>query len=360
MGKLDFYIIKKFLGTFFYMIIAFTVIAIVFDVSEKIDDLITNEAPMKEILFDYYMNFTFFLGNLLSSILVFLTVILVTSGMAQKSEIVAILSSGVSYRRMLLPYFVAAGVLVFFSLIIAHSILPRANETRLSFEEKYIYSSFRITEENLHREIEPGVIAYFQSITASKNVGYKFSIEHWDDNHQLRKKLIASKATYIPEEDKWEIINAQIREISPEGVEKISRFNRIDTTINLKISDFGQRLEVAAALGDRELNEYIEQEKQKGSDQVVFLLIEKYSRTSNGFAIFILTLIGVTISSRKSRGGTGLHMAAGVVIGFVYIFAMKLSAVSATNAGVPPIIAVWIPNVLFLFIGIYLYRKAPK
>lgn len=360
MKKLDLYIIKKFLGTFLYMIIAFIVIAIVFDVSEKIDDLITNQAPLKEILLDYYLNFTFFLGNLLSSILVFLTVILVTSGMAQKSEIVAILSSGVSYKRLLFPYFIAASVLVAFSLLVSHSILPRANRVRLSFEEKYIYSSFRITEENLHREIEPGKIAYFQSITAYKNVGYKFSIEEWDPEGRLRSKLIASKATYDPEEDSWEIINAQIRTINEDGTENIRRINRMDTTLNLKISDFGQRLEVAAALSDSELNDYIDEEKSKGSDQVVFLLIEKHSRTSNAFAIFVLTLIGVSISSRKSRGGTGLHMAAGVLIGFIYIFAMKMSAVSATNAGVPPIIAVWIPNFIFLVIGIYLYFKAPK
>ncbi len=360
MYKLDLYIIKKFLGTFVFMIMAFLVIAVVFDLSEKIDDFIKHDVSFRRIFTQYYFNFVLYLGNLLSPVLVFLTVILVTSSMAQKSELIAILSGGISYFRILRPYFIAASILTLFTLGIAHYLLPNANKERLAFEEGIVSNKFNISEENLHREVAPGEIAYFQSITASKSVGYKFSLEFWDNEGRLRSKLIAAKARYYPEELKWELTNVQIRKIDHLGNESIQTIERMDTVMNFKITDFGQRVEAAMTLGNRELDAFINEQKASGSDKVTYFLIEKYSRTSNAFAIIVLTLIGVSVSSRKTRGGTGLHIALGVLIGFVYIFAMKMAAVSATNAGVSPMLAVWLPNILFSIIAVFLYFRAPK
>jgi lipopolysaccharide export system permease protein len=342
------------------MIAAFIVIAVVFDVSEKIDDFIKNDVPVKRIFFEYYLNFIFYMGMLLSPILVFLTVILVTSNMAQKSEVVAILAGNISYRRMLLPFIIAASLLTLVSLVIAHAVLPKANKVRLAFEEGIVVKRYYITDENLLREIEPGTIAYFQSIIVYKNVGYKFSLEKWDELGRLRYKLIASKAMYLPDKNSWQLTNVQERHIEQDGSEKISHSLRKDTLLNMRLEDFGKSAEVAMAMSGQELTDFIDSERKSGSNKTTHILIEKYNRTANSFAIIILTIIGVSVSSRKTRGGTGLHIALGVLIGFIYIFALKISAVSATNMGVPPIIAVWIPNILFLGIAFYLYRKAPK
>ena len=348
------------MGTFVFMIMAFLVIAVVFDISEKIDDFIKHQVPVQRIFLEYYLNFVLYLGNLLSPILIFLTVILVTSNMAQKSELIAILSGGVSYFRILRPYFIAAAILTAFTLLIAHYILPEANKERLSFEEGIVSNKFTIAEEDLHREVAPGEIAYFQSITASKNVGYKFSLEFWDNEGRLRTKLIASKARYFPENDKWQLTNVQVRHIDHLGNESVRTVERMDTVMNFKLQDFGQRVEAAMALGNKELDKFIEEQKALGSDQVTHFLIEKYSRTSNAFAIIILTMMGVSVSSRKTRGGTGLHIALGVLIGFVYIFAMKIASVSATNAGVSPMLAVWLPNIFFALVAFVLYARAQK
>lgn len=359
MKKLDWYIIRKFLGTFFFMIGAFCVIAVVFDLSENIDDLITNEAPLKEILIDYYLNFFFYFGNMLSAFIVFLTIILFTSRLAQNTEFVAMLSGGISFRRLMYPYFLASTFLVVLSLIIAHVVLPYANKAKVNFEFKYIHVNFYISDQHLYREINPGTIAYFKSITADRNVGYKFALENWEEG-KLRKKLMASKASYDEEQHTWTITDARIRTIHPDGTESLTLRQSIDTTLNMKITDFGQRAELMSTMNHRELNEYIEKEKQRGSGNVSFIEIEKYSRTSNAFAIYVLTLIGVSIASRKVRGGTGFHLFMGVVVGLTYVFCQKLATVAATNVGLPAAVAVWVPNFLFLLLGMIIYYRAPK
>ena len=341
------------------MIAAFCVIAVVFDLSENIDDLITNDAPLHEILIDYYLNFCFYFGNMLSAFIVFLTIILFTSRLAQNTEFVAMLSSGISFRRLMFPYFVASTFLVIMSLIIAHIVLPIANEVKVNFEFKYIHVNFYISDQHLYREITPGTIAYFKSITADRNVGYKFTLENWEGD-KLRKKLVASKASFNEEAQTWTITDARVRTINEDGTESLVLRQSIDTTLSMKITDFGQRAELMSTMNNKELDEYIEKEKQRGSGNVSFVEIEKYSRTSNAFAIYVLTLIGVSIASRKVRGGTGFHLFMGVVVGLTYIFCQKLATVAATNVGLPAAIAVWVPNFLFLLLGMIIYYRAPK
>ncbi|HKL02989.1 MAG TPA: LptF/LptG family permease [Cryomorphaceae bacterium] len=359
MKKLDLYIIKKFLGTFFFMLSVIMSIAIVFDVSEKLEKFIKSNAPFNEVILDYYVNFVFFYGNLFSSLLIFLSVLLFTSQLAQRTEIVAILASGVSFNRLLLPYFLGATVLVAGSLYFTHYQLPRANATRLEFENEYLKKQYRIKDNNLHRQYEEGSIAYFKSFSTVNNIGYKFSIENWDEDGDLRYKLMAERARYDSTTSKWKIENYYERYITEEG-ERIARGRSKDTLIALAPSDFGQRLNIASTMVYDELNNFIESERKKGSDKTVHYEIEKHQRTSFPFATYILTIIGVSIASRKSRGGIGAHLAIGVLVAVTYIFAMKVTTVAATNAGLNPLLAVWLPNIFYFLVAIYFYFSAQK
>ncbi len=359
MKKLDLYIIKRFLGTFFFMLAVIMSIAIVFDVSEKLEKFIKSSAPFNEVVLDYYVNFVFFYGNLFSSLLIFLSVLLFTSQLAQRTEIVAILASGVSFNRLLLPYFIGATILVAGSLYFTHYQLPRANATRLEFENEYLKKQYRIKDNNLHRQYEEGSIAYFKSFSTVNNIGYKFSLENWDDEGELTYKLMAERARYDSVTTKWKLENYYERFITEEG-ERIARGKSKDTLIGLAPSDFGQRLNIASTMVYDELNNFIESERKKGSDKTVHYEIEKHQRTSFPFATYILTIIGVSIASRKSRGGIGANLALGVLVAVTYIFAMKVTTVAATNAGLNPLLAVWLPNIFYFFVAIYFYFNAQK
>lgn len=359
MKKLDVYIIKKFLGTFFFMLSVIMSIAIVFDVSEKLEKFIKSSAPFDEVILDYYVNFVFFYGNLFSSLLIFLSVLLFTSQLAQRTEIVAILASGVSFNRILLPYFIGATILVAGSLYFTHYQLPRANATRLEFENNYLKKQYRIKDNNLHRQYEEGSIAYFKSFSTVNNIGYKFSIENWDEEGDLTYKLMAERARYDSINGRWKIENYYERYITDEG-ERLERGKTKDTLIALVPSDFGQRLNIASTMVYDELNNFIESERRKGSDKTVHYEIEKHQRTSFPFATYILTIIGVSIASRKSRGGIGAHLAIGVLVAVTYIFAMKVTTVAATNAGLNPLLAVWLPNIFYFLVAIYFYFNAQK
>ena len=358
MKKLDLYILKKFLGTFFFMITVIMAIAIVFDVSEKLEKFLANEVPLKAVIFDYYLNFVLYYGNLFSSLLIFLSVLLFTSQMAQRTEIVAILSGGISFRRMLFPYFLGATLLTGIALYFTHVQLPYANKQRLAFEEQYFRSAFRISEKDLHRQISPGTLAYFHSFNAESSTGYKFSLEQWKEG-RLQSKLFADRARYDSTSNRWIIEDYYTRTFTSEG-EKIDVGKKLDTALNMKPIDFGQRLSFAAAMNYSELNSFIKAQKMIGSDTAVFYEIEKHQRTSYPMATYILTLIGVSLASRKVRGGIGIHLAVGVLLVLIYIFAMKVTTVAATNAGLDPLLAVWLPNILFFFVSIYLYFKAQK
>ena len=359
MKIIDRYILKKFLGTFFFMLAVIMSIAIVFDISEKLEKFMRSDAPFLKIVFNYYLNFAFYYGNLFSSLLIFLSVLLFTSQMAQRTEIVAIFASGVSFRRFLYPYFIGATILVGVSIYFTHYQLPIANKTRLQFEEEYLRKQFRISDKNLHRQYAPNKIAYFESFSTINNVGYKFSIEQWDDDGKLSSKLLADRARFDSLSGKWVIENYYIRHFS-DSIETITKGTKIDTLLALKPSDFGQRISVASTMGYTELNDFIDAERKKGSDQTVHYEIEKHQRTSYPFATYILTIIGVSIASRKNRGGIGAHLAVGVLIAVTYIFAMKVTTVAATNAGLNPLLAVWLPNIIYFFISILVFVKAQK
>jgi len=334
-------------------------IAIVFDVSEQLKRFIKYEAPVDQIILKYYVNFVFYFGNLFSSLLIFLSVLLFTGQLAQRSEIVAILAGGVSFKRLLRPYFIAASILVAISLYFTHYQLPIANRVRIQFEEEYMNKKFKIKDANLHREIEKNTLAYFETFSTINNIGYKFSLERWNDEGRLEYKMLADRAKFNEEKSSWEIQGYRVREFTDQG-EKIYRGSRLDTLLNMMPEDFGVKLNIASTMGYRELTEFIEEERRKGSDQTVFFEIEKHQRTSYPFASYILTVIAVSMAGRKSRGGIGVHLALGVLIAVVYIFAMKVTTVAATNAGLNPLLAVWLPNFFFAGVAILAARKAQK
>jgi lipopolysaccharide export system permease protein len=358
MRIIDRYIIRNFLSTFFLMVALFCVVAVVFDVAENLERLIDNDAPWSRVFGEYYISFCLALGNMLSAFIVFLTILLFTSRLAQRSEIIAVLAGGISFQRLMRPYLVASTFLVLGSLLFAHFILPVSNQRKLDFEVEFVHKEFHIAEQHLYREISPGTVVYMRSVNAGRQVGYRFVLEQWDGD-RLEEKWMASKARWLEEEGTWRVSNLRRRWWDADG-EHFDKVAVLDTALDMSISDFGQRYEAMSTLGWGELKAAIQREKARGSGGERLLQLEMHTRTSNAFAIYIMTLIGVSVASRRQRGGTGIHILIGVVIGFVYVFSAKLTSVSATHAGVLPAVAAWTPNVLFGMLGIVLYRRAPK
>lgn len=356
--KIDIYIIKKFLGTYFFAIALIISIAVVFDLSEKVEDFIEKEAPLKAIVFDYYMNFIPYFANLFSSLFTFIAVIFFTSKMAYNTEIIAILSSGVSFRRIMLPYLISAFVIALFSFVLMAYIIPPANSVRLDFTYKYIKNPIENTEKDIHRQVEPGLFVYMKSYNANDDRAIKFAMERFE-NGELKSKLISESAKWDTSINKWTIKNYFIRDIDSLN-EKITRGTTLDTTINLLPEDFKRYAQFVETMNLTQLNDYIEEQKMQGADDVVSLLIEKYNRFAYPFSTFILTLIGVSLSSRKVRGGIGMHIGLGLLLSFSFILFMRFAAMFAISGSMNPMFAVWLPNILYAIIAIFLYRLAPK
>jgi len=355
---LDKYIIKKFLGTFFFALGLIIAIAIVFDISEKIDDFLEREAPIKAIVLDYYLNFIPFFGNLFSPLFVFISVIYFTSRMASQTEIVAILGSGVSFKRLLVPYLVAAAMLASLSLVLNHFIIPHSNTKRIAFETQYIKNRFVYSNRNVHRQISPGNYIYFESYNNIDRIGYQFSIEKFE-NGKMTYKLLSERILWDSLTNNWTVENYFIRKI--DGMNEYTRTGyRLDTTLSFYPSEFNRRSNIIETMDSPELNKYIEEETRRGSEEIPLFLIEKYRRTSIPYATFVLTVIGVSMSSKKVRGGIGVQLGFGILLSFTYIMFMQISQTFATNGSLPPLLAVWLPNLLYTVIALYLLRKAMK
>ena len=357
MTKIDLYIIKKFLGTFFFAIILIISIAVVFDFSEKLDDFMAKDAPFKAIIFDYYLNFIPYFANLFSSLFTFIAVIFFTSKMAYDTEIIAILSSGVSFKRIMLPYLVSATIIAVFSYLLVSYIIPPANKVRIEFEEVYIKNKYRNNDKNIHKQLKPDFYIYMNNYQTNRNIGYKFSIEQYK-NGKLTDKLFSDYIEWKEDLQKWRIKNYYIRHYTRKG-ETIESGKIKDTILNMVPKDFGRRLKIVETMNNKELDEFIKEEQMHGVSVDAYL-IEKHRRIAFPFSTFILTLIGVSLASRKLKGGIGMHIGVGILLSFTYILFMQISSVFATSGNLHPMIAVWIPNIIFLFIGIYLYKKAPK
>ncbi len=359
MRKLDLYIIKKFLGTFLYAISLLAIIIIVFDISEKIDDFIEESVPLNEIIFSYFLNFVPFLINMFSALFTFISVIFFTSKMAFNTEIIAILSSGVSFKRMLFPYAISGLIIGTVSFILTNFIIPNTNKDYFEFNEKYLASERRVKNTNIHMQINQNEHAYVESFNLKDNKARFFSLEKFDNNMNLTRKLSAEFAMYDTVKQSWQLINWVDKEIK-DDTEIISKGKTLDTIINLKPFDFSIRETDLMTMDWWEIRKFIAKEKMKGANNIMAYEVEKHNRIAFPFANIILALIGVAISSRKVRGGIGMHLGIGISLTFGYILFMRVTTVFSTYANLDPLIAAWIPNIIFALITVYLIHKAPK
>ena len=357
--KLDWYIIKKFILTFFIAILLIIGIVIIFDISEKIDDFVSKQAPLKEIVFDYYLNFVPYFMNMFSPLFVFITVIFFTSRMTANSEFIAILSCGVSYHRIMVPYIISAALLAMFSLSLNLWVIPRANETRLAFEKKYIKDRKRIADRDIHYKLEDNRFIYVESFSTWNNTAYNFTLEEIGDKH-LMSKLSAESAQWDSTKSVWRLRNYFIREYGEGLRDRVRSGRQLDTALSLTVSDFYRTQKTVEWLSRKDLNELIEVQEERGDANVMFAKIEKNNRWSLPFSAFILTIIGVSLSTKKRRGGIGWNIAIGIALSFSYILFMKFSEMFVVTDTLPPGIAIWLPNIVFAIVAAVMYRLAPK
>jgi lipopolysaccharide export system permease protein len=357
--KLDVYILKKFLGTFIYSIAIISVIIIIFDISEKLEGFLKHHAPFKLIVFDYYLNFIPYLVNLFSPLFTFIAVVFFTSRMAARSEIIAILSAGTSFWRLIYPYMLGALLIASMSLYLNHFLIPDANKIRLRFEGTYVNDKSRNNNVNIHKQISPGEFIYMEHFDNFQNIGYRFSMEHIS-GQTLTYKMMANTITWDSAKKSWRLFDYYIRTISPDGTVKLKSGMVKDTVLNLNPHDFEEKLEDVKAMNYTELNAYIDKKTMEGSNNIASFKVERDQRTAFPFATFILTIIGVSLSSRKMRGGTGLHLGVGLMIAFSFILFMQISTTFAAGGFISPLISVWIPNFIYGIVAYFMIRVAPK
>ena len=359
MKRLDWYIMKKFLTTFFLSLLLIIGIVIIFDISEKIDDFVAKEAPLKEIVVDYYLNWIPYFMNMFSPLFVFITVIFFTSIMAANSEIIAILSCGVSYHRLMVPYLVTATIIALLSLGLNLWIIPRANAPRVAFEQKYIRHHKVSTGRDLHYKLENNRFVYMESFSTWNNTAYNFTLEEVSENG-LVSKISAESAQWDSTKEAWHLRNYFIRDYGTGLRDRVRSGRQMDTCISLTIDDFYRNKFTIAQLDHYELGQLIQTQKQRGDKNVMFAEIEMNNRFAMPFSAFILTIIGVSLSTRKRRGGIGWNIALGIALGFSYILFMKFSEMFVHTDTLPANIALWLPNVIYTGIAAYLYHRASQ
>ncbi len=359
--RLDRYLIGKFLGTYFFSIILIISIAVVFDFNENIDKFTTNHAPWKGIVFEYYLNFVPYFSNLFSPLFIFISVIFFTSKLADNSEIIAMMSTGMSFARLMRPYMISAAIIACLSFYLGSYVIPQGSVTRLNFENVYKRKKKADFAENIQLQVDTGVIAFIEHFDGITKTGYHFSLDKFVDK-KLVSHLTATRVSYDTLSDeryRWKIHNYTLRQMK--GMrEYITHGTKIDSVIMMEPSDFLLSKNQQETLTNPELKEYVAKQRMRGSGNVKPFEVEYYKRFASPFASFILTTIGLSLSSRKRKGGMGLYLGIGLALSASFILFQSISATFALNANFPPMIAVWIPNILFSLIAFYLYKKAPR
>ncbi len=358
--RLDRYIITKYLGTYFFSIALIISIAVVFDINEHIDKYIAKKVPASEIV-NYYINFIPYYANLFSQLFVFISVIFFTTKLAEHSEIIAMMSTGVSFNRLLRPYMISAGVLCILTFIMGAYVIPKGNVQRVNFENTYRRRATLNYTSNVQLEVDTGVIAYISRYEDNVKTGYDFTLDKF-----VNKKLVSHLQAAIiqydtlsEEPNHWIIKNYQERDL--QGMREIINYGtRIDSTINMEPQDLIIRKGQQETMTNPQLASYIDHQKKRGFADIQAFEVEYWKRGASSFAAFILTVIGLSISARKRKNGMGIALGIGLFLSFLYIMFQTISSTFAINANFPPLLAVWIPNIVFLFIAIYFYKKAPK
>ena len=354
---IDSFILKKFLSTFLFSIMILALIACVIDYSQKVDDLVQNKAPWSAIFF-YFLNFIPHITAMLFPLFIFLATIFFTSKMAYKTEIIAIFSSGMSFKRFLRPYIVGSIILGIVSLIANHWVVPMANKNINEFQTNYIWSKKISAPSNLHLRLSPKLYVYIANFNYTQNTGYNFTAEKINGT-LLEEKIIAKQAKYDSTEKMWILTDVSIR--TNDGLkETLKTEKEIKKKYPFSPLDLDDDDRVSSAMTTPELIKYTEVQETRGRENVNFYLIERYKRSAQPFAGFVLTIIGVCIASRKIRGGSGLHLVIGIVISALYMLFLQFTQTFSTNAGLSPLIAVWIPNMIFGILAIILYARQVK
>ncbi len=355
--RIDYYIIKKFLGTFFLSIALIISIAVVFDVSEKLDNFMEKEAPMRAIVFDYYLNFIPYFANLFSALFTFISVIFFTSKMAENSEIIAIQASGISFHRLVRPYMISAGIIAVMTFFLSGYVIPKANEERLDFQEKYIKAKRSTDVSRVQMEVSPGQILYVDYFDRNTNRGYRASLEKF--NGKTLVSRMTAETLVWDSAHQWIAKKYMIRTF--DGMyENLTSGAVIDTIIPVDPSEFFIYYGMYEQMTNTELKTYIDKQRSRGVGNIKEFEIEYEKRFAFSFASFILTIIGVSLSSKKVKGGMGLNLGIGLIISFSYILFYTVSSTFAVSGALSPFMAVWLPNFIYTGIAVYLYRKAPK
>ena len=359
MKKLDWFIVKKFLGTYIFMIVVVMSISMIFDVSEKLNYFMDpeNDLTVFKILIDYYPYFFIHYANLFSSLIVFLSVLWFTSFMAQRLEIVAILSNGVSFWRFSRPYIIASSFLLVISVFVNHYVAPFANKNRLIFENQF--TKYNVNFKDVHLEISKGTIVSYRQFIGNTTIVKRLWVENWKQNKngiwELESDMQVERAEGDSISCNWKLKNTFIRKIGKINDQLVKK-KLIDTVLTFNVTDLGQRTEITYAMTTPELIEYKNKEEEKGNSTAL-IDISRHERTAYPFAAYILTIIGISVASRKSREGVGKNLVIGLFCGLIYIFFMKMTTVAAVNIGLNTIFAVWFPNMFFSIIAMFLYYK---
>ena len=358
---LDRYIIKKFIGTYIYSIALIISISIVFDVNENLAKFTQYHAPFKAIMLDYYVNFVPYFANLFSPLFVFIAVIFFTSKLASNSEIISMLAAGVSFKRLMRPYMISCILISLVSFYLSAYVIPHGTIVRQNFETLYKNKRKNTSADNVQLQVGKGVIAYIQHYDNTYKRGYGFSLDKFE-NKKLVSHLTAAEIQYDTISDSkfhWTMRTWKLRELKGLKEHITSGFQR-DTTILMEPTDLVYSKGQQETFTSPELHDYISKQIDRGSGNVVQYQVEYHKRIASSFASFILTTIGLSLSSRKRKGGMGLYLGIGLALSFGYIMLQTVSATFAINAGTPPMLAAWIPNIIFAVVAYFCYRKAPN
>jgi lipopolysaccharide export system permease protein len=374
---IDKYILKRFLSTFFFVVLILLAVITIIDLTEKMDKFAKAGLKATEIL-GYYLDFIPWIASLLAPITIFIATVYVCSRMAGHTEIIAILSSGVSFRRLLLPFFIGAGLVGVINFLLNGWVIPNSNKSRLEFELQHLKSKYYFDQRNVHIQVAPDTYLYMQSYNNSNQTGYHFTLEKFTDN-KLVEKLNANRIEWDSVKQKWILKEWSIKKIDDvftngvpktEGVpvqttrltstDSLTSGQSMDTALVIRPKEFESDYRKYDGMTLNELDDYIKTLRARGSTGIEVYEVEKYTRYTSPFTIFILVFMGVIVSSRKSRGGTGPQITLGFLLSFIFILFFTLFRTFAETGAMPPQISVWIPNIIFGVISIMMYKYVPR
>ncbi|MDE0791853.1 MAG: LptF/LptG family permease [Flavobacteriales bacterium] len=357
MNRVDRYILSKFLGNFALFMGLIMLIAMVFDVSQKLDDFMDNDLNLATILLDYYLNFIAFYGNTFSALILFLSTVFFTARMANQGEISAMLTGGLSFGRLMRPYLIGAAVICLASASLSHFIIPGTNSSRIAFEEAYIQHRVTSRPIHLHRQVLPGHFIYVETWSPDRMGGYNFTYEHFEQGRMV-DRLKASFIKYDSAKTSWHMDNWTLRQWQSNGHMSLTSGVRLDSSFAFLPQQFSSNNRGIETMTSPELYKALKQVRLSGSEAVLFYEMEWYRRSAYPLSAFILVLIAAAMASRSQRGGIGAQIALGLLVAVLYIFLMQLSSTLASTHVTSPLVAVWVPNILFLGVAMLAYRRA--